>query len=77
MEVDLLDQENRVAIEVDGGQHLTDPPTYRRDRCKDRLLQENGYFILRFLAEEVGKNFAEVLDAILRVLANRGWRKEL
>jgi very-short-patch-repair endonuclease len=61
---------------VDGGQHLADPQAYRRDRRKDQLLQENGYFVLRFLAEDVGKNFAEVLDAILRVLVNRGRRQE-
>jgi very-short-patch-repair endonuclease len=33
------------------------------------LLQENGYFVLRFLAEDVGKELDAVLDAILRVLA--------
>lgn len=49
---------------------MADQQAYRRDRRKDQLLQENGYFILRFLAEDVGKNFAGVLDAILRVLAN-------
>jgi superfamily II DNA or RNA helicase/very-short-patch-repair endonuclease len=72
MEVDLLAGDSRLVIEIDGGQHLADPSAYRRDRRKDRLLQENGYFVLRFLAEDVGKNFAEVLDAILRVLVNRG-----
>ena len=76
MEVDLLDLDSRLVIEVDGGQHLADPLAYRRDRRKDRLLQENGYFVLRFLAEDVGKNFAEMLDAILRVMANRGRRQE-
>lgn len=75
MEVDLLDRDTRLVIEVDGGQHLADPQAYRRDRRKDQLLQENGYFVLRFLAEDVGKNFAEVLDAILRVQANRGRRQ--
>ena len=35
------------------------------------LLQENRHFILRFLAEDVGKELDRVLDAILRVL-NRG-----
>jgi very-short-patch-repair endonuclease len=72
MEVDLLAGDSRLVIEIDGGQHLGDQRAYRRDRRKDRLLQENGYFVLRFLAEDVGKNFAEVLDAILRVLVNRG-----
>lgn len=71
MEVDLLDADSRLAIELDGTQHLADPAAYRRDRRKDRLLQENGYFVLRFLAEDIGCNLGEVLDSILRVLVNR------
>ena len=71
LEVDLLCADARVVIELDGGQHLADPVAYRRDRRKDQLLQENGYFVLRFLAEDVGKDLDAVLDAILRVLARR------
>jgi superfamily II DNA or RNA helicase/very-short-patch-repair endonuclease len=71
LEVDLLCADARVAIELDGGQHLADPIAYRRDRRKDQLLQENGYFVLRFLAEDVGKELDAVLDGILRVLARR------
>jgi superfamily II DNA or RNA helicase/very-short-patch-repair endonuclease len=71
LEVDLLCTDARVAVELDGGQHLADPVAYRRDRRKDQLLQENGYFVLRFLAEDVGKELDAVLDAILRVLARR------
>ena len=71
MEVDLLCADARVAIEVDGAQHLADAAAYRRDRRKDQLLQENGYFVLRFLAEDVGKELDTVLDAILRSLAHR------
>jgi very-short-patch-repair endonuclease len=71
LEVDLLCADARLAIELDGGQHLADPVAYRRDRRKDQLLQENGYFVLRFLAEDVGKELDAVLDAILRVLARR------
>ena len=71
LEVDLLCVDARVAIEVDGGQHLADPVAYRRDRRKDQLLQENGYFVLRFLAEDVGKNLDAVLDAVSRILARR------
>ena len=54
-----------------GGQHLGDADAYRRDRRKDCLLQENGYFVLRFLAEDVGKRLDNVLDAILRTLTHR------
>jgi very-short-patch-repair endonuclease len=35
------------------------------------LLQENDYLVLRFLAEDVGKELDLVLDAILRVLSHR------
>lgn len=71
MEVDLLCADARVAIELDGTQHLADPVAYRKDRRKDQLLQENDYFILRFLAEDVGKELDLVLDTVLRGLSHR------
>ena len=74
MEVDLLCAEARLAVELDGPQHLESAEAYRRDRRKDAFLQENGYFVLRFLAEDLGKHLEEVLDAILRALAHRARR---
>jgi superfamily II DNA or RNA helicase/very-short-patch-repair endonuclease len=74
MEVDFLFEEEWLAVELDGGQHLGDAEAYRRDRRKDALLQENGYLVLRFLAEDVGTRLDEILDAILRALANRRTR---
>ncbi len=71
MEVDLLCADSRVAIELDGAQHLESTDAYRRDRRKDQLLQQNGYFVLRFLAEDVGKNLDMVLDTIQRTLLSR------
>ena len=71
LEVDLLCVDGRVAVELDGAQHLADCDAYRRDRRKDQLLQENGYLVLRFLAEDVGKELDMVLDAILRMLSHR------
>ena len=71
MEVDLFCAEAGIAVELDGAQHLNDPAAYRRDRRKDALLQENGYFVLRFLAEDVGKHLDIVLDAIMRASAHR------
>ncbi|MEM1283223.1 MAG: DUF559 domain-containing protein [Chlamydiota bacterium] len=68
MEVDFLYQGARLAVEIDGSQHLGDPDAYRRDRRKDALLQRNGYLVLRFLAEDVTKNLDSVLDSILQVL---------
>lgn len=71
MEVDLLCAEAKIAIEIDGAHHLNDPNAYRRDRRKDALLQENGYFVPRFLADDIGKRLDDVLDRILRTLAGR------
>jgi very-short-patch-repair endonuclease len=68
MEVDLLCANGRVVVELDGAQHLSDAAAYRRDRHKDLLLQENGYRVLRFLAEDVGKELDRVMDTILRSL---------
>lgn len=70
MEVDLLCMSAKLAIELDGPQHLT-LDAYRRDRRKDLLLQENGYIVLRFLTEDVGKQLDTVLDTILRVLSSK------
>lgn len=70
MEVDFLSSEHQIVIELDGDQHLGDPDSYRRDRRKDILLQEHGYFILRFLTADLGKNLDRVLDAIHRTLAH-------
>jgi superfamily II DNA or RNA helicase/very-short-patch-repair endonuclease len=71
LEVDLLCRDARVAVEIDGPQHLSDPVAYRRDRRKDRVLQEHAYFVLRFLAEDVGTELDGVLDAILRAVSRR------
>ena len=60
-----------VVIELDGAQLLADAEAYRRDRRKDALLQQNGYFALRFLAEDAGKRLDQVLDTILAALVYR------
>ena len=70
MEVDFLDPESRLVIELDGSQHLSDADAWRRDRRKDALLQTHGYFILRFLAADLGKELDLVLDTVLRTLAH-------
>ena len=54
-----------------GPHHLVDLKAYRRDRRKDLLLQEQGYCVVRFLAEDVGTHLDHVLDTVLRVLSAR------
>ena len=71
MEIDLLCEAAKVVIEIDGLQHLGDAVAYRRDRRKDALLQAQGYFVLRFLADDLGKHLDMVLDTVLRTLVSR------
>ena len=71
MEVDLYCAHLKLAIEIDGPQHLGDPAAYRRDRRKDALLQENGCHVLRFLAEDLTKHLDATLDAIQRAVIHR------
>jgi very-short-patch-repair endonuclease len=70
MEVDLLFSAQNLVIELDGAQHFSDTEAYRRDRRKDALLQQHGYFVLRFLAEDVGKRLDLVLDTIVATMAH-------
>jgi very-short-patch-repair endonuclease len=77
MEVDLLCAEAGVVVELDGAQHFADVEAYRRDRRKDALLQQNGYFVLRFLTEDAGKRLDQVLDAILAALVHRDGNKRV
>jgi superfamily II DNA or RNA helicase/very-short-patch-repair endonuclease len=70
MEIDLYCADLKLAIEIDGPQHLADPAAYRSDRRKDALLQENCCHVLRFLAEDLGKHLDATLDAILRAIAH-------
>jgi very-short-patch-repair endonuclease len=63
--------DSRVVVEIDGAQHLTDASAYRRDRRKDQLLQENGSLVLRFLAEDLGRELETVLDTILPSLTGK------
>ncbi len=76
MEVDFLCSEAAMVLELDGAQHMADTEAYRSDRRKDYLLQENGYLVLRFLAEDLAKQLDEVLDIILRALAHRFRKSE-
>ncbi len=71
MEVDFLCEGKRIAIEIDGAQHLGDAAAYRRDRRKDLLLQSHGYLVLRFLAQDLGRELDNVLDTVLRAMASR------
>jgi len=71
MEVDFLFPEKNLVVELDGDQRLTDKKSYRRDRKKDALLQQNNHLVLRFLTTDLGENLDHILDTIQRVLEGR------
>jgi very-short-patch-repair endonuclease len=71
-EVDLLEKRARIAVEIDGWFHFREPDSYRRDRRKDVVLQQAGYLVVRYLAEDVTERLELVVDEIARVLAARG-----
>ena len=62
--VDLLNSQLKIAVEIDGYHHFTSADRYRRDRRKDYALQQHGFLVLRFLAEDVVPRMQTVLQAI-------------
>jgi very-short-patch-repair endonuclease len=71
MEVDFLDREAKLVIELDGAAHFSNLEAYRRDREKDILLEEYGFWVLRFLAGDLTTHLDVVLDRILRAVGRR------
>ena len=71
IDIDLLARRARIAIELDGWHHFQDPEGYRRDRDQDVRLQRAGYFVMRFLTEDVDDRMASTLDQIAIALAAR------
>ena len=70
-EVDLLARTERIAVEIDGYHHFTDPAAYRRDRRKDLLLQTQGLLVIRLLAEDVLRDPRSAVNAVCQGLAFR------
>jgi very-short-patch-repair endonuclease len=62
--VDFVCREQRLIIEVDGGQHAES----ERDLVRDQWLREHKYRVLRFWNNDVIQNTDGVLEAIAEVL---------
>ena len=62
--VDFVCREQRLIIEVDGGQHATDS----RDTVRESWLRDRGYRVLRFWNNDVLSNTDGVLEAIASAL---------
>lgn len=71
MEVDFLDATAKIVIELDGYYHFQSEEAYRRDRRKDQLLQQQGFWVLRFLSQDVVSHLETILGAIDQALASR------
>jgi very-short-patch-repair endonuclease len=63
--VDFVCREQRLIVEVDGGQHATDP----RDAVRDAWLSDRGYRVLRFWNNDVLSNTEGVLESIAAALS--------
>lgn len=70
-EIDLLARGARIAIEIDGIHHFADPECYRRDRRKDLLMQKQGLFVIRLLAEDVLRDARASVSVVCEVLAHQ------
>jgi len=62
--VDFINLERKIIIEVDGGQHLGN----KKDKLRDKWLEEQGYEVLRFWDNEVLTNIEGVLESIRKKL---------
>ena len=61
---DFVNLERKIIIEVDGGQHLEN----KKDKLRDKWLEEQGYEVLRFWDNEVLTNIEGVLESIRKKL---------
>lgn len=65
--VDFVSLENKLVVELDGGQHVASAV---KDRERDHWLQEQGFTVLRFWDNEVLSNVTGVLKTIKHALAH-------
>jgi len=63
--VDFCCFENRLIIELDGGQHNVNK---EKDEVRTRVLEDNGFRVLRFWDSEVIQELEAVLTRILKAL---------
>ena len=66
---DFLCADARLIVEVDGSQHLVDGGS--SDDLRTKVLELDGYFVMRFTNTEVLANLDGVLESILELLELR------
>ena len=65
--LDFVCEEQKLVIELDGGQH-NEAPNLRRDAVRTASLEEAGWRVLRFWNNEVNENIEGVLEVIAQAL---------
>lgn len=68
--LDLLWEAEKCVIEIDGPEHL-EPLRYEADRRRDRLLQRNGFAVVRFTNGEVARDLMAVICQIEEFITAR------
>jgi very-short-patch-repair endonuclease len=71
MEIDLLCDSLRIAVELDGFYHFVDKQRYKLDRKKDFLLQRSGFLVIRLHADDILSNLRENLDTLIAAIKHR------
>lgn len=57
----------KIGIEIDGVSHMTFPSARAKDEKRDRLLESEGWIILRFFNMEIEDNLGECLREVIEV----------
>jgi len=65
--LDFVCLSRRLVIEVDGFQHA-DEPQAEHDAVRDRILERQGFRVMRIWAGEVRRNLSGVMDQIVLAL---------
>jgi very-short-patch-repair endonuclease len=68
--LDFAEHTRRVVIELDGGQH-TLPRNFARDTVRDRLLESEGYLVLRYPNYAITRNLDRMSEHLLAILRER------
>ena len=73
--IDFAFVDEKLAIEIDGSQHL-EYERKERDKKKDELLYSEGWRVLRITAHEIMKNKDNVLSVLLSMLNSKAIKYE-
>ena len=65
--IDIADQKNKIAIEVDGGSHYS-LSRREQDRKKDAFLESHGWKVFRFSNQQVMERFEECVQTVLSTI---------